>query len=152
MSDLYSRRKNHQPAHATVSKRYPRNRKREMFRNYYSEVSRRDIGEPVRLELHPATIPTSYELVVAELETTKRQLQLMNSRLSKLERRSPEQIEVRDVSLREAKKLVNTFLKKYLKENNRVYPSDVADVLHLEYDRVCEVFKALEKEEKLRKE
>jgi hypothetical protein len=123
-----------------------------MFRNYYSEVSRRDIGGPVRLELHPATIPTSYELVVAELETTKRQLQLMNSRLAKLESHAPEQIEVRDVPLREAKKLVNTFLKKYLKENSRVYPSDVADALHLEYDRVCEVFKALEKEEKLKKE
>lgn len=122
-----------------------------MSHGYYSELLKRNIGEPIRLELHP-NIPTSYGIVVAELESTRRHLQLVNSRLAKLESRVPEQIEVRNLPLREAKKLVNAFLKKYLKENRRVYPSDVADALCLEYERVYEVFNVLEKEGKLRKE
>jgi hypothetical protein len=152
MSDLYLRRKNPQPSHATAPRRYPRSRRREPFRSYYSELSRRDIGEPARLELHPATVPTSYELVVAQLETTQRQVQLLSSRLAKLERLTPERIEVRDVPLGEAKRLVSMFLKKYLKENRRVYPSDVADALCLEYEKVCEVFSLLEREGRLKKE
>jgi hypothetical protein len=120
-------------------------------RGYYSELLKQNIGEPIRLELHPS-VPTSYEVVVAELESTRRHLQLVNARLARLESRVPEQIEVRDVPLKEAKKLVKTFLRKYLKENRRVYPSDVADALCLEYERVCEVFNVLEKEKKLRKE
>jgi len=151
MSDLYLRGKNPKPVHATRPKYYPRDRRRVIPHGYYSELLKRNIGEPIRLELHP-NIPTSYEIVVAELESTRRHLQLVNARLAKLESRVPEQIEVRDVPLKEAKKLVNAFLKKYLEENRRVYPSDVADVLCLEYERVCEVFNVLEKEGKLRKE
>jgi hypothetical protein len=120
-------------------------------RGYYGDLLKRGIGEPMRLELHPS-IPTSYEIVVAELESTRRQLQVVSSRLAKLESRVPEHIAVRDVPLKEAKKLVKAFLKKYLEENSRVYPSDVADALCLEYERVCEVFNALEEEGKLRKE
>lgn len=151
MSDLYTRKRSFQPTHGKPLGYYPRNRRLLQSRDYYNELQRAGNLELGRFEL-PQTIPFNYGIVVAELETTKRKLQLMNSRLAILERHAPEQIEVRDVPLREAKKLVNTFLKKYLKENSRVYPSDVADALHLEYDRVCEVFKALEKEEKLKKE
>ncbi len=122
-----------------------------MPHGYYSELLKRDIGEPIRLELHP-NIPASYEIVVADLESTQRHLKSMSARLAKLESRVPEQIEVRDLPLKEAKKLVKNFLKKYLEENRRVYPSDVADALCLEYERVCEVFNVLEEEGKLRKE
>ncbi|MGB8780355.1 MAG: hypothetical protein WCD81_06870 [Candidatus Bathyarchaeia archaeon] len=151
MSDLYLRRKNPQPLHATLPKYYPRKRRRVMPHGYYSELLKRDIGEPIRLELHP-NIPASYEIVVADLESTQRHLKSMSARLAKLESRVPEQIEVRDLPLKEAKKLVKNFLKKYLEENRRVYPSDVADALCLEYERVCEVFNVLEEEGKLRKE
>ncbi|MCJ7635104.1 hypothetical protein MUP77_22275 [Candidatus Bathyarchaeota archaeon] len=151
MSDLYLRRKNPQPLRATLPRYYPKGKRRTILSSYYSELSRREISEPIRLEL-PPNLPTSYEIVVAELESTRRQLQSVSARLSKVESRVPEQIEVRDLPLKEVKKLVKTFLKRYLEENKRVYPSDVADALCLDYESVRKVFDALEKDGQLRKE
>jgi len=51
-----------------------------------------------------------------------------------------------------AKPLVEEFIRSYLKENECVYPSDVADALGLEYNLVRRVFAVLEKEEKICKQ
>ena len=52
----------------------------------------------------------------------------------------------------EAKPLVEEFIRNYLRANECVYPSDVADRLGLEYDLVRRVFAVLEKEEKICKQ
>jgi len=54
--------------------------------------------------------------------------------------------------MEKAKPLVEEFIRSYLKENECVYPSDVADALGLEYDLVRRVFAVLEKEEKICKQ
>ena len=53
------------------------------------------------------------------------------------------------MNVKKAKPLVEEFIRSYLRENECVYPSDVADELGLEYDLVRQVFAVLEKEEKL---
>jgi hypothetical protein len=53
------------------------------------------------------------------------------------------------MNVEEAKPLVEEFIRSYLRENECVYPSDVADRLGLEYDLVRRVFAVLEKEEKI---
>jgi predicted ArsR family transcriptional regulator len=56
------------------------------------------------------------------------------------------------MDVEEAKPLVEEFIRSYLKENECVYPSDVADALGLEYSLVRRVFAVLEKEEKICKQ
>ena len=56
------------------------------------------------------------------------------------------------MNVKEAKPLIENFIRSHLKENECVYPSDVADGLGLEYDLVRRVFAALEKEEKICKQ
>jgi hypothetical protein len=56
------------------------------------------------------------------------------------------------MNVKQAKPLVEEFIRSYLRENECVYPSDVADELGLEYDLVRQVFAVLEKEEKLCKQ
>lgn len=53
------------------------------------------------------------------------------------------------MDVEKAKPLVEEFIRSYLKENECVYPSDVADALGLEYNLVRRVFAVLEKEEKI---
>ena len=53
------------------------------------------------------------------------------------------------MNVKQAKPLVEEFIRSYLMENECVYPSDVADELGLEYELVRQVFSLLEKEEKL---
>ena len=56
------------------------------------------------------------------------------------------------MNVKQAKPLVEEFIRSYLRENECVYPSDVADELGLEYDLVRQLFAVLEKEEKLCKQ
>ena len=56
------------------------------------------------------------------------------------------------MNVEKAKPLIEEFIRSYLRENECVYPSDVADGLGLEYDLVRQVFAVLEKEEKLCKQ
>ncbi|MCK4884990.1 hypothetical protein KAS24_02860 [Candidatus Bathyarchaeota archaeon] len=56
------------------------------------------------------------------------------------------------MNVEKAKPMVEEFIQSYLRENECVYPSDVADELGLEYDLVRQVFAVLEKEEKLCKQ
>ena len=56
------------------------------------------------------------------------------------------------MNVKQAKPLVEEFIRSYLMENECVYPSDVADELGLEYELVRQVFSLLEKEEKLCKQ
>ena len=58
-------------------------------------------------------------------------------------------IEATEVTVKEAKPLVEKFIRKHLKKHECVYPSDVADNLGLEYSLVMELFNILEKEEKI---
>jgi hypothetical protein len=56
---------------------------------------------------------------------------------------------VRSMNVKQAKPLVEEFLRSFLMRNECVYPSDVADGLGLDYELVRRVFVALEKEDKL---
>ncbi|MCJ7630779.1 hypothetical protein MUP77_00010 [Candidatus Bathyarchaeota archaeon] len=60
-------------------------------------------------------------------------------------------VEVKEMTIEEARPLVEEFLRKYLEENKHVYPSDVADELGLKYELVKEIFDILEKEDRLKK-
>jgi hypothetical protein len=55
----------------------------------------------------------------------------------------------RKMNVKQAKPLVEEFIRSHLMENECVYPSDVADGLGLDYELVRKVFSVLEKEEKL---
>jgi hypothetical protein len=59
---------------------------------------------------------------------------------------------VEKMDVEEAKPLVEEFIRGFLRENECVYPSDVADGLGLEYNLVRRVFAVLEKEEKICKQ
>ena len=56
------------------------------------------------------------------------------------------------MKIEKAKPLVENFIRSYLRENDCIYPSDVADGLELEYELVRKVFAVLEKEEKICKQ
>lgn len=60
-------------------------------------------------------------------------------------------VEVKEMTIEEARPLVEEFLRKYLEENKQVYPSDVAEELGLKYELVKEIFDILEKEDRLKK-
>jgi hypothetical protein len=56
------------------------------------------------------------------------------------------------MNVKQAKPLVEEFIRSHLRENECVYPSDVAEGLGLDYELVRRVFAVLEKEEKLCKQ
>lgn len=53
------------------------------------------------------------------------------------------------MDVKQAKPLVEEFIRNHLQKNDCVYPSDVADALELDYELVQQVFAELEKEDKL---
>jgi hypothetical protein len=53
------------------------------------------------------------------------------------------------MNVKQAKPLVEEFIRNHLLKNECVYPSDVADGVGLDYELVRQVFVVLEKEEKL---
>jgi hypothetical protein len=57
--------------------------------------------------------------------------------------------EAKKMTAEKAKLLIEDFIRNHLKENECVYPSDVADELGLDYELVREVFCILENEEKI---
>jgi hypothetical protein len=148
MSDLYSRRKKPQPIAVNLSY-YPRKKRVSPIHDDYYDFLKRCADELTRLESQQ-NIPINYGIIVAELENVRTWLQSFDARLAKLEDQLPEEIEIKDVPLKQARIMIEPFLKKYLKKNKRVYPSDVADTLGLKYETVREVFIALENEGKLK--
>jgi len=62
-----------------------------------------------------------------------------------------EVVELKEMTVEEAKPLVEDFLRDYTKTHEHVYPSDVADELGLKYELVREIFDIMEKEGKLKK-
>lgn len=58
-------------------------------------------------------------------------------------------VETKEMTVEEAKPLVEKFIRDYLKQNECVYPSDVADELGLDYELVREIFCVLESEDKI---
>jgi len=78
-----------------------------------------------------------------------------------LERRRIEKLEgisagagvagLKEMTVEEAKPLVEVFLRDYMKTHEHVYPSDVADELGIKYELAREIFGILEKEGKLKK-
>lgn len=87
-----------------------------------------------------------------EIQNLRRIVSLLLFKMSKIESQTEEEdaTEVRELSVKEAKPIVQDYLKKYLKEHKNVYPSDVCDALGLSYQTVIKVFRALEKEGKLK--
>ena len=85
-----------------------------------------------------------------ELDNIREEVSAMGIRLATLEDQFPESVEIKEVSLKEARKTIEAFLKKYFTSKRQVYPSDVADALGLRYEIVREVFGILEKEGKIR--
>lgn len=60
------------------------------------------------------------------------ELNSLRKRVKKLEEASPSKaVEIKEVSFEKAKDMVENFLREYLKENESVYPSDIADELGL---------------------
>jgi hypothetical protein len=55
----------------------------------------------------------------------------------------------RKMNVKQARPLVEEFIRSHLLKNECVYPSDVAEGLELDYELVREVFAVLEKEDKL---
>jgi predicted ArsR family transcriptional regulator len=60
-----------------------------------------------------------------------------------------ERMGIKEVPLEETKVLIESYLKKRFKEEQQVYPSDVADALGLKYETVRQIFDELEKEGKI---
>lgn len=60
-------------------------------------------------------------------------------------------IAIKGKTVKEAKLLIEIFLRNYLKTHKQVYPSDVADELELDYEVTRKVFDILEHEGKLEK-
>jgi hypothetical protein len=90
-----------------------------------------------------------------EVQDLRQAVLELTSRLSKVETQFPEGIEIpqvteRKIPVKEAKPLVQTYIKKYLRKHRNVYPSDVADHLGLRYETVRAVFDVLESEGKLK--
>jgi hypothetical protein len=95
-----------------------------------------------------------------EVESLRKIVSILYSKFDRIENRFPECVEAREVvyeapvdkevSIDEAKPLIQTFLKEYFKRCKKVYPSDVADELGVDYDTVREVFAMLEREGKLK--
>jgi hypothetical protein len=116
------------------------------------EYARQYFDDLTRFESQKST-PTMPGLIVTELERIRVQCEILHARLAKLEEdrdRVSTYIEISDVPKEEARGMVESFLKTYLRENRQVFPSDVADALGLRYETVCEVFCILEKEGKLK--
>lgn len=149
MSNLYSRKRKPPAIAANLPTYYPRSKRTIPISDHYYEILRRCADEPTRLESQ-RNVPTSYGIIVAEAENMRTRFQILNARVTRLENQLPKQVEIKDVPLKKARSMVESFLKKYLKENKQVYPSDVADTLGLKYETVREVFDALENEGKLK--
>lgn len=148
MSDRYSRKRKPLTIRFGSSGYYSRSGRINPIHGYYDELPKR--GDNFVLLEPQQNVPFSYGVVVAELEDTRRRFQTVNARLARLETHIPEQKEIRDMPLKQAKKIVEPFLRQYFKKHKQIYPSDVADVLCLKYERVREVFLTLESEGKLR--
>jgi len=79
------------------------------------------------------------------------ELNSLRKRIRELEEASSSKaIEIKEVSFEKAKDMVENFLREHLKENESVYPSDVADELGLKYELVRKVFDMLIHEGKLK--
>jgi hypothetical protein len=90
-----------------------------------------------------------------EVENLRTLVRILYLKLERIENHFPEFTEVsapieEKVPIKEAKLMVQTFLKTYFRKEKEVYPSDVADALGLSYETVRKTFDILEKEGKLR--
>lgn len=86
-----------------------------------------------------------------EFQKLKRELAHLDSRLTEVEGSLGIKVEVKDMTLDEAKPIVEKFVIDFLSTHGYVYPSDVAEELGLEYGLIREIFDILEKEGKLKK-
>jgi hypothetical protein len=145
----YSRKRKPRATATDLLTYYPQSKRTIPTSDRYYEFLRHCADEITRLELKQ-NIPANYGIIVTELEKMRTQFQILNARVRRLESQLPKQVEIKDVPLKEARIMVESFLKRFLKENKQVYPSDVADTLGLKYETVREVFDALENEGKLK--
>lgn len=133
---------------------------REKQQVYYRKTEElavpRDYFENIKREMRMryvdlATCISFKAKMVAQLQDLRRKIDIIDSRIRAVEKPSVETIEIKEMTLEEAKPLVENFLRDHLSEHDDVYPSDVADELGLKYELVREIFSLLEEQEKLRK-
>jgi hypothetical protein len=89
--------------------------------------------------------------LVTELQSLRKEIAFLDSRLTQVEGSTSTIIEIRDIGIEEAMPLVQKFAEDFLKTHECLYPSDVAEELGLDYGLVREIFSILEKEGKLKK-
>lgn len=92
-------------------------------------------------------------VILRKLLEINEEMNLQRRRIEKLERISAGaktgMLELKEMTVEEAKPLIEAFLGDYMKTHEQVYPSDVADELGLRYELAREIFDILEKEGKL---
>ena len=92
-------------------------------------------------------------VILGKLLEIYEEVNLQRRRIEKLEAVSADVgvVELKEMTVEEAKPVVEAFLRDYMKTHEHVYPSDVADELRLKYELAREIFNILEKEGKLKK-
>jgi len=92
-------------------------------------------------------------VILRKLLEIYEEVNLQRRRIEKLEAISAGVgvVELKEMTVEEAKPLVEAFLRGYMKTHEHVYPSDVVDELGLKYELAREIFVILEKEGKLEK-
>lgn len=92
-------------------------------------------------------------LLRSEVDALRRTISEIKSDIAQMKQLAVETgvIELKGMTVEEAKPLVEDFLRYYMKTHEHVYPSDVADELGLKYELAREIFDILEKEGKLEK-
>jgi ASC-1-like (ASCH) protein len=94
-----------------------------------------------------------------EIENLQKLVCILYQRLPNFERNFPDYFNMledgepsfkKEVSIEEAKSQIQDYLRDYFENNEKVYPSDVADALKIDYEVVREAFAIMEKEGKLK--
>jgi hypothetical protein len=167
LSEFYTRKKKKQ---LTVVHQIPfqsRTKTGKLYSDYYM-----DIGGDIDIT-HAVEVVDEHDYVSSlhrklrternlnlELERLRKLVAILYSKFDRIETRFPECIAAKEVvyeaprdkevSIDEAKPLIQAYLQDYFKKREKVYPSDVAEELGIDYDTVKEVFTILEKEGKLK--
>jgi hypothetical protein len=167
LSEFYARKKKKQLTVVRQRPFQPRTKIVKPYSDYYIDfIENVGIGHAVEVvDEHDYVISSKRKLETAhnlqmEIDRLRQLVAILFSKFGRIETQFPECTETREVvyeapiddkvSIDEAKPLIQTFLKEYFKKCEKVYPSDVADELRIDYDTVREVFAILEREDKLR--
>jgi hypothetical protein len=167
LSEFYGRKKKKQLTVVGQTPFQPKNKMVNPYSNYYMDyLGEFGIGHVVEVTdendyvlASKRKLDTDHNLHL-EIEWLRKLVAILYSKFDRIETHFPECMAAREVvyeasvdkevSIDEAKPLIQTFLKEYFKKCEKVYPSDVADELGIDYETVKEVFTILEREGKLK--